>query len=492
MPTRKPPRRPEAPATSVGRPYRRTIACVATDVEDADARHRLLVTLTGQDRPGVAATLFGALGGVDATVTDIGQITIRGHLVLCVELDCPASVARRRTSAVPSCRSDLGGDDRLSVGVAEATEEPIGAHGRRLLVTLTSPTVTAEAIAGVFSAVYASGGTCERIVRLATYPVQSYELVVLGADHERLRASLATESAAARDRPRRAARGAAPPRKAPRRPGRGLDAAEGRGDRPPRDRVGPCRRGRRDHRGGDVGRARVRTTRSRAACALLEGLPVEQIGEVAAPPRARARGAHARADAAASRVLDGGRERGFPRGARPGVPGARRGPDRREPARVCSTACSPATSSGRSSTARARRTRCGASPAELGVPLSQTVAVGDGANDVDMIAIAGLGIAFNARAVLRDAADTALSVPVPRRGPVPPRDPARGDRGGRGRRGARRRPGVRQLSWDSLSLEEARCASPSTTSAARATVDASRSRPTLFDSDELGNGLVIG
>src|ERR1019366_10178456 len=48
---------------------------------------------------------------------------------------------------------------------------------------------------------------------------------------------------------------------------------------------------------------------------------------------------------------------------------------------------------------------------ELGVPLTQTVAVGDGANDVDMIAIAGLGIAFNARPVVRDAADAALSVP---------------------------------------------------------------------------------
>jgi len=48
---------------------------------------------------------------------------------------------------------------------------------------------------------------------------------------------------------------------------------------------------------------------------------------------------------------------------------------------------------------------------ELDVPLNQTVAVGDGANDVDMIAIAGLGIAFNARPVVRDAADAALSVP---------------------------------------------------------------------------------
>ena len=49
--------------------------------------------------------------------------------------------------------------------------------------------------------------------------------------------------------------------------------------------------------------------------------------------------------------------------------------------------------------------------AEAGVPLSQAVAVGDGANDLDMIAAAGLGVAFNAKPVVRDAADTSLSVP---------------------------------------------------------------------------------
>jgi phosphoserine phosphatase len=46
-----------------------------------------------------------------------------------------------------------------------------------------------------------------------------------------------------------------------------------------------------------------------------------------------------------------------------------------------------------------------------GIPLDQTVAVGDGANDLDMLARAGLGIAFNAKPVVRDAADAALSVP---------------------------------------------------------------------------------
>ena len=34
---------------------------------------------------------------------------------------------------------------------------------------------------------------------------------------------------------------------------------------------------------------------------------------------------------------------------------------------------------------------------KTGVTLEQTIAIGDGANDLDMIAAAGLGIAFNAK-----------------------------------------------------------------------------------------------
>ena len=49
--------------------------------------------------------------------------------------------------------------------------------------------------------------------------------------------------------------------------------------------------------------------------------------------------------------------------------------------------------------------------AEHGIPLEQTVAVGDGANDLDMLNAAGLGIAFNAKPVVRAAADTAVTVP---------------------------------------------------------------------------------
>ena len=49
--------------------------------------------------------------------------------------------------------------------------------------------------------------------------------------------------------------------------------------------------------------------------------------------------------------------------------------------------------------------------AKEGIPLDQVVAVGDGANDLDMLSAAGLGIAFNARPVVRQAADASVNVP---------------------------------------------------------------------------------
>ena len=49
--------------------------------------------------------------------------------------------------------------------------------------------------------------------------------------------------------------------------------------------------------------------------------------------------------------------------------------------------------------------------AEVGVGEASMIAIGDGANDLDMLNAAGLGIAFNAKPVVREAADTAVNVP---------------------------------------------------------------------------------
>jgi phosphoserine phosphatase len=378
------------------------------DTESGAERHQLLVNVTGQDRPGIAATLFSALDGVDAIVTDIGQITIKGHLVVCVELDCPAELtpAQVRRSVLSS---DLGGDDRLSVTVSEATELPIGATGRRLLVTLTSPELTAAAIARVCTVIFESGGTCERIVQLATYPVQCYELVVLGADHELLRTSLAAESSRS-----------------------GIDLAV--------QRAGLHRRAKRlvvldadstlltseviDLLAAEAGVERevaqlTETAMSggmefaaalAARVALLEGLSVDALATVARglelAPGARTLVRTLRHLGFATAVVSGGfHEVIDPMCAELGVD--RVAANRLVVADGKLTGKLDGPIVDRAGKAAALRRFA----AELDVPLTQTVAVGDGANDVDMIAIAGLGIAFNARTVVRDAADAALSVP---------------------------------------------------------------------------------
>jgi phosphoserine phosphatase len=49
--------------------------------------------------------------------------------------------------------------------------------------------------------------------------------------------------------------------------------------------------------------------------------------------------------------------------------------------------------------------------ADARIPVKNTVAIGDGANDLDMLAAAGLGVAFNAKPLVRDQARTSVNVP---------------------------------------------------------------------------------
>ncbi|MCR2762125.1 phosphoserine phosphatase SerB [Microbacterium sp. zg.B48] len=46
--------------------------------------------------------------------------------------------------------------------------------------------------------------------------------------------------------------------------------------------------------------------------------------------------------------------------------------------------------------------------AEAGIPLTRTIAIGDGANDLRMMAAAGLGLAFNAKPAVRAQADLVI------------------------------------------------------------------------------------
>jgi phosphoserine phosphatase len=43
-----------------------------------------------------------------------------------------------------------------------------------------------------------------------------------------------------------------------------------------------------------------------------------------------------------------------------------------------------------------------------GTPLSATVAIGDGANDLEMMAVAAIGVAFNGKPLVRERADVSI------------------------------------------------------------------------------------
>lgn len=368
---------------------------------------RYLLTVSGRDRPGLAGDFFESLVDVSREITDVGQITIRGHLVLCVEVE-PADGIDFASLAAAAADFEVARDSSISIEVAPTTERQ-NPQGRRLTVTLVAQSIDASQLAGVFTVIARCGGDCERIVRLADYPVQSYELLVRGTDHEQLRTALGQvavelELDIAVQRPglhRRAKRLIVMDADSTLLQGEVIDRLAARLGL--EDKVAAITEA---AMAGELDFAQALAER----VALLEGLALAEVQHVADElqlmPGARTllRTLHRLGYQTA--VVSGGFslvldpllvELGITMSAANGL----------EVVDGVLTGKLEGPVVDRAGKAEALR----AFAAEVGVPLAQTVAVGDGANDIDMLSAAGLGIAFNARPVVREAADTALSVP---------------------------------------------------------------------------------
>jgi phosphoserine phosphatase len=366
----------------------------------------LLVTLTGRDRPGVTSRLFTVLARHELTVADVEQVVIRGRLVLGVLLS--AARAPDLTAVheqVSALAADMGMDAEITMGA----REPARRRGGRLHVTVLGRPLLPSAIAAIAGRIAASGANIDRIERLADRPVTCLEFDVSGADPVGLRTDLARESV-----------------------NLGVDVAVQRG--------GLHRRAMRlvvmDVDSTLLRDEAIELLAERAGCAaevskltaaamrgevdfteslhrrvaLLAGLDATVIDQVAT----------------GARLAPGGRTliRTLKRlGYRCGVVSGgftqvtdwltlELGLDFAE-ANTLEIAGGKLTGRiigqvvDRPGKERALRRFAAAA----GVPLDQTVAVGDGANDLDMISAAGLGVAFNAKPAVRSAADTSLSVP---------------------------------------------------------------------------------
>ena len=367
----------------------------------------LLVTVTGRDRPGITSALLSALTGVSAIV-DVEQVVIRGRLVLGVQLrpsgTSEASVRVVRT-ALEQALSPLGMEVEVA---AVGPEEQAHRRGRSHVTVLGHP-LRPAALGAIAGCIADYGGNIDRIVRIAAYPITAVELEVSGVDPAALRAQLALTAASA-----------------------GVDVAV--------ERSGLHRRAKRlvvlDVDSTLVQGEVIELLAARAGCAAevaeLTDAAMRGDLEFAESLRARVK-LLAGLDAAA--VDDVRRDLLLAPGARTFVRTLKRldyriavvsgGFSQITDALVAELGIDYAAAN-TLEVADGRLTgellgplvdRAGKAAAldrfaeQAGVPLSQTGAIGDGANDLDMLSRAGLGIAYNAKPVVREAAHTALSVP---------------------------------------------------------------------------------
>ncbi len=129
----------------------------------------LLINVTGEDRPGVTTAVTGVLAQYNVAILDIGQAVIHDTLSLGILAEVPAAA-----ESAPVLKDVLFQVHRLGMQVRfqpiseESYEHWVAQQGKpRHIVTLLAPRITAEHIARVAAVTAGSGLNIDKITRLS-------------------------------------------------------------------------------------------------------------------------------------------------------------------------------------------------------------------------------------------------------------------------------------------------------------------------------------
>ena len=148
-----------------------------------------LILLTGIDKPGITATLFETLAPFSLTVLDIEQVVIRERLILTLLIACNPAHSEAIDTDLEELSKTLDVD--IATSFSSAPISSIAAKSGLVHAVILSPKLLPSAVAKVAQTISELGGNIESISRTASYPVTAIEFVISHADQKVLKSSLA-------------------------------------------------------------------------------------------------------------------------------------------------------------------------------------------------------------------------------------------------------------------------------------------------------------
>ncbi|MTA31717.1 MAG: phosphoserine phosphatase SerB [Actinobacteria bacterium] len=366
-----------------------------------------LILLSGVDKPGITEGLFETLAPFAVSILDIEQVVIRERVILTVLLAVNPAHAKAIEADLELCSQRLGVD--IASAFEDSSVSTIAAKRALCHVVVLAPELKPTAFNAVAKAIASNGGNIERIHRTASYPVTAIELTVSGVEITKLRTELAT--IANQNQVDIAVSPGGLMRWAKKLVVMDVDSTL------IQEEVIELL-GNKAGKGPEIAKITESAMRGeldfeaslRARVALLAGLPetvlTEVQKEITLTPGARTlvRTMHKLGHHVA--LVSGGFESVIaPIVSELGIKHMRANNLEIIDGKITGNLVGPIID--RAGKANALREFA----AEHSVALEQTIAIGDGANDLDMIAVAGLGIAFNAKPAVKAAADSSLSAP---------------------------------------------------------------------------------